>query len=90
MVEMNDNHILPIIKDVERELKKARSLFNNFHSYHEGYAVIKEELEELWDEIKGKENKSKMYKEAIQVISMGIRFIQDLIEKKGDHNGKRN
>lgn len=24
----------------------------SFHSYHEGYAVIKEELEEFWDHVK--------------------------------------
>ena len=74
---------------IENELRIARDKFHNFHSYHEGYAVIKEELEELWDEIKTTENKEKMHKELIQIIAMCIRFIEDLIYKDGDNNGKR-
>jgi hypothetical protein len=66
-------------KDVEHELDKARAKFPNFNSAHEGYAVILEELDELWDEIKFKiPEKGLMRKEAIQVAAMAIRFITDV------------
>lgn len=34
------------------ELKSARRLHPNFHSPHEAYAIILEELDEVWDIIK--------------------------------------
>ena len=48
---------------------------------HEGYAVILEELDELWDEIKVKQinrNVDKLRKEALQVATMAVRFLHDL------------
>jgi hypothetical protein len=40
------------LKAIDKEFIRASSLYDNFHSNHEGYAVIKEEVDELWDEIK--------------------------------------
>lgn len=54
-----------------------------FHSAHEGYAVIKEELDELWDEIKLKSserNPVNLREEAVQVAAMAIRFLVDIAE----------
>lgn len=64
------------------EMLKARHQYPPFHSYHEGYAIIKEELEELWTEIKKKpstRDKEKLRKEAIQTAAMSLRFLVDLI-----------
>ena len=61
------------------ELSSARAKFAPFNSAHEGYAVLKEEVDELWEEIKRKNNsKEAMRKEAIQVAAMAFRFIQDV------------
>ena len=38
--------------DIEVELHRASEKHSAFHSGHEGYAVILEELDELWDEVK--------------------------------------
>lgn len=67
-----------IISDIEVELKFAQKKFPAFHSAHEGYAVIKEELEELWDAIKQNEDDEKLKSEAIQIAAMAIRFLIDL------------
>jgi hypothetical protein len=51
-------------------------------SVHEGYALILEELDELWDEAKKKDpSKDKMRAEAVQIAAMAVRFIQELTEK---------
>ncbi len=64
--------------DIEAEYTNARHKFpTEFNSYHEGYAIIKEELDELWDEIKGDQWNLKLRDEAIQVAAMAIRFIID-------------
>jgi len=63
------------------EFYKAREKFAPFNSAHEGYAVIKEELDELWDEIKKKSEQrspATMRGEAIQIGAMALAFIIDL------------
>ncbi len=61
------------------ELERAEAEFPAFNSCHEGKAVIQEELDELWDEIKKKnKNMAQIEKEAIQVAAMGIRFLMNL------------
>ena len=67
------------IELVLAELKQARGKFGNFHNQHEGYAVIKEELDELWDDVKSNIN---AHKEAIQIAAMAVRFIVDLHDVK--------
>lgn len=64
------------------ECKSAMDKFPTFASYHEGKAVIEEELDELWDEIKDKQDKDKLRAEAIQIGAMAIRFVNDLLEVK--------
>lgn len=61
------------------EIKRAFQKFPRKHaSAHEGFAVLKEELDELWDEVKiNPKNriKANMRKEAKQVAAMAIRFM---------------
>jgi len=48
-------------------------------SIHEGFAILQEEVDELWDEIKLKRpDKDKLRKEALQVGAMALRFLVDL------------
>lgn len=73
--------------EVGQELERATGLYRPMHSAHEGYAVIKEELDELWDEIKVKQLRydfGQMRKEAIQVAAMAMRFVLDVCDKEGD------
>ena len=62
---------------VKAEYESATKKFGTFNSTHEGYAIIKEELDELWDDIKNNENKNKIREEAKQVAAMAIRFMID-------------
>lgn len=69
-----------VVNLIFNEFKLAKEKFPDFHSYHEGYAVIQEELDELWYEIKNKPplNNDLIKKEAIQLAAMALRFITDL------------
>ena len=76
---------LKVAGEVFDEVMRAKTLFpEDFHNQHEGYAVILEELDELWDEVK---KNQKIYdleaqrKEAIQCAAMCIRFIAELTPK---------
>lgn len=70
-----------IIKKVNAEFKLATNKYGKFHSAHEGYAILLEEVEELWDNIKLNQDKPErnrlIQEEAIQVAAMAIRLIFD-------------
>jgi len=66
---------------IKNEYEWAEKHFPQFRSYHEGYAILKEEVDELWDEIKGDQDPNALSKEAVQVATMAMRFLVDLCEK---------
>lgn len=72
-----------ILHLVENELARAKAMFpENFVNQHEGYAVLLEEVDELWDEIKKNQKNYdllKQKKEAIQVAAMAVRFAVELL-----------
>jgi len=61
-----------VINEYERATKK----FSIFNSTHEGYAVILEELDEAWNNIKKNDRKNATI-EMIQVAAMAIRWLMD-------------
>jgi transcriptional regulator with XRE-family HTH domain len=62
-----------------QELRTARSAHGPMHGRHEGYAVILEELDELWAECKKRSPEAiRLRKEAIQVAAMAMRFVLDV------------
>lgn len=66
------------LSTVRIELHKATEKYGPFASTHEGYAVIHEELDELWDEVKTNGSNQRLRKEATQVAAMAIRFMLDI------------
>ena len=70
-----------ISEEVLREVYRAIEKFPPFNSAHEGWAVLMEEVDELWEEVKKNKNvrdKVKMRTEAIQCAAMAIRFVMDV------------
>lgn len=70
-------------KLVLEELTKAQAKFPPMVSPHEGIAVIKEEFDELWIEIKDNKREPQIYgaamtEEAAHVAAMAIRFLIDV------------
>ena len=80
---MKDRHAINHVLD---EYARATDAFGPFASMHEGYAVLLEELDELWDEIKSSPNKNPMRAERIrleagQVAAMALRFLVDCCDE---------
>ncbi len=60
-----------------KELAKARAKHKgSFHSAHEAYGVILEEVDEFWDLVKS-DNKN-MLNELLQIAAMAQRAAEDL------------
>jgi len=80
--ECGTAHKMEMLNLVRDELDRARQKFPPFNSGHEGYAVILEELDELWTEIRSNQatagRNERMAKEAIQVAAMALRFLVDM------------
>ena len=81
---MKETHLkINSVLDIEKELNRAKDMHpGDFNSYHEAYGVLKEEVDELWDEIKLKNPDANLiYTEAKQVACMTIRIMQEFDKK---------
>ncbi len=70
------------LQDVSSELRSARKAHGRIHSAHEGYAVILEELDEFWEEVRRKRadrSASAMRLELIQIAAMAARTAVDVL-----------
>jgi hypothetical protein len=68
---------------VHDELSQARKGHPPMTSLHEGYAILLEEVDELWDEIKlkpRKRSRERLIHEVVQVGAMAARLYEDVIE----------
>jgi len=73
--------MIGILNQIWDEFERANTLYPKFNSTHEGYAVILEELDELWELVKrnkGVKGNDNMRKECIQIAAMAVRFMDNL------------
>lgn len=67
------------LADVRYEFRKARQRHAPMHSGHEGWAVIREELDELWELVRADRSASpEAYGEARQVAAMALAFMLEV------------
>ena len=68
-----------IYSDVARAVEKAQAKHAAMRNAHEAYAVLLEEVDEFWDEVKAQhQNPVAMRKELLHVAAMAVRAILDL------------
>jgi len=70
------------VEAIVLEYGRATQLNGVFPNAHCGYAVILEELDELWDQIRKKardRDPEEMRREAAQIGAMALRFMVDLL-----------
>lgn len=69
--------------EFEEELNRARAKFLPMASAHEGYGVIAEEFDELWEIIKQKQTERdyvKLRKECVQLGAMVLAFLNEIVD----------
>ncbi|MHA2065478.1 MAG: hypothetical protein ACXABY_13980 [Candidatus Thorarchaeota archaeon] len=75
---MNNGQAIELVSE---ELIWAMGHWPEMKSPHEGWAIIKEELDELWEVVRDNKEGVKteaLRKEATQVAAMATRFLVDL------------
>lgn len=73
------------VNQVLAEYERASMTHGPMRSPHEGYAVLLEEVDELWDEIKRKPSEQtakRLREEAVQVAAMALRFLVDICAER--------
>lgn len=72
-----------VLGHLKTELMSAMTKHGPMHGPHEGYSVILEELDELWDEVKkkGGGRDALAENEALQVAAMACRYILDVLDR---------
>jgi NTP pyrophosphatase (non-canonical NTP hydrolase) len=73
------------LEQVIAETSRARAMHKQYNSIHEGYAVLLEEVDEFWDEVRKRdENRSieAIGKELVQVATVARRIHEELIQPK--------
>ncbi len=69
------------LEDIFEEHDRAVNESGMFASAHEGYAVLYDKMDDLWEEVKSGQNKNRMREKAVKVAATTIRFIQDVCDK---------
>ena len=75
-------NLADILDLVQEELAEAMEKFPPINSMHEGWAVVWEELDEAWEDVRAC-HLPNASAEMLQVAAMAIRFIYDLNQEKG-------
>lgn len=77
----NGNSLGSFFELVRSEHSRAVSNHVSLHSLHEGFAVILEELDELWEQVRkrdGDRNNAAILAELVQIAAMAARTAIDL------------
>ena len=86
MIVPNTHWLDDALREIGDEVTRAKSLWpRDFTTAHEGYAVLLEEVDELWDHVKTNQKRRDliaMRKEAIKVAAMALRFATEVCDEK--------
>lgn len=83
-----------MIEQIEAEANAAKEKYGAFNSTHEGYAVLKEEVDELWEVIKRNTERhygvpvvkaAKLIPELIQISAVALRMATELSNNEIKH-----
>lgn len=70
--------VIAALREIRDEVSRAlRRQPRAFSSPHEGYAFIRDKLDELWTQVRG-DDKSRAREQAVQVAAMAVRFLIDI------------
>lgn len=72
-----------LLAHVAAEVVRAEANNPPMHSAHEAYCVLLEEVDELWDWVRVRDDARSheaMMKECIQIAAMALRFVRDVCQ----------
>lgn len=75
-----------LLQRTSGEMNRAMAKHGAYHSHHEAYGVMLEEVDEVWHEVKQQRpHISELRAELIQVAAVALRWAEELcIKKEGE------
>jgi hypothetical protein len=80
-MQIVDRDMAALLTEIQWEVERAKKHGEKFASLHEAYAVILEELDEVWDLTRMKRrdrDPKEIRKEMIQIAAMAVKSIQSI------------
>ena len=77
--------LLHTLEQIKVEVLTAKAKWPGFNSAHEGYAILLEEVDELWEHVRTHQknrNLAAMRMEAVQVAAMALRFATEVCDEE--------
>jgi len=72
-----------VLGEIWDTVQDADAKFPEYHSLHEAYAILKEEMDELWDEIKMNGLPASIRAEVVDIGAVCIRLLRYIDRKAG-------
>jgi len=70
--------IKDLVPLIGNECEVAWNKYGNFHNSHEHYAVLKEEVDEWWDNVKfNLSDDASAHYELIQIAAVALRYLRE-------------
>lgn len=66
------------LTDVLEQMREVEAKWGPFASHHEMHSVLREEVEELWDAIKGDESDARIRAELVDVAVVALRMLRQM------------
>lgn len=80
-VEERDRNAVGVLRAVAGELAGVMERQPEFNSPHEGWAVLREEVDELWEHVRSETGRTLAARdEAIQIAAMAVRYASELCD----------
>lgn len=70
-----------VISDLTAEHQKAVDAHGYYNSLHEGYAVLLEEVDELWEHVRKRRvdrSRKEIYEECIQIAAVAVKLAEQV------------
>jgi len=76
ILDMSQDDVDVVLKAVKEEFYRSMVKHGPMKSPHDGWAVLLEELDELWEHVRGNTARTpEAQKEAIQLAAMAVKFV---------------
>lgn len=83
MSYLNRGPLDEVLDAIAQEVARAEAKWPPMNSAHEGWAVLMEEVDELWEHVRMNQKRrdiEAMRKEALEVAAMAVRFVRDICD----------
>lgn len=86
-VEEREGAAVGALREIAGELARVMARRPEFNSPHEGWAVLREEVDELWEHVRSDTGRTvEARDEAIQIAAVAVRYAAELCDTRPERS----